>query len=413
MAVAPTGDIFKTLEFDGESSKDYGVYITGEAVFNAPERDIEMISIPGRNGAFALDKGRFENIEVRYPAGIFADNELDFAEAISDFRNFLCSKKGYCRLTDDYNPDEYRLAIYRSGLEVTPAMLRGGEFEIVFDCKPQRYLMSGEAPINASNNEVIFNPTLYEAHPLLEVDGYGTLNVNGVEIEIEDELVGDVTLYQSAINTFPFDVTFSDVYIAPGDEIELAPPMFYVYYDAKNTGNNITNAAVVSWSGDAASSPSPSYSSKVAHFDVIFTNPTKFYYGTPATKTVQFTGSITQGGVTSYANNVTVSLSYDGNKTITFSTTAKDLSDYTWRAVAFVGSANQFTIHSTATTFGHPTYIDCDLGEAYAIDNGVVSSLNSYIALGSALPKLSVGQSEITFDNTIYDLKVTPRWWKV
>ena len=70
MAVAPTGNIFKSLEFDGESSKGYGVYITGAAVYNAPEREVEMITIPGRNGSFALDHGRFQNIEVTYPAGI-------------------------------------------------------------------------------------------------------------------------------------------------------------------------------------------------------------------------------------------------------------------------------------------------------------------------------------------------------
>ena len=118
MAIEQTGAIYKTLTFDGESSGTYGVYITGEAVYNAPEREVEMISIPGRSGQLALDKGRFENIEVTYPAGIFTDNEEDFAEGISNFRNFLCSRNGYVRLQDDYNPNEYRLAIYKSGLEV-------------------------------------------------------------------------------------------------------------------------------------------------------------------------------------------------------------------------------------------------------------------------------------------------------
>ena len=135
MAVASTGNIFKALSFDNVSSRSYGVYITGEAVYNAPEREVEMISIPGRNGQFALDMGRFENIEVTYPAGIFANTEADFARAISDFRNFLCSRKGYVRLTDEYNPNEYRMAIYKSGLEVEPAQLKAGEFEIIFDCK--------------------------------------------------------------------------------------------------------------------------------------------------------------------------------------------------------------------------------------------------------------------------------------
>ncbi len=134
MAVAPTGAIYKALKFDNVSSRTYGVYITGEAVYNAPERDVEMITIPGRNGTFALDNGRFENIEVSYPAGIYADTEADFRQAISDFRNFLCSRKGYVRLQDEYNPDEYRMAVYKSGLDVTPAMLRAGEFNIVFDC---------------------------------------------------------------------------------------------------------------------------------------------------------------------------------------------------------------------------------------------------------------------------------------
>ena len=144
MAIAPTGAIYKALTFDGTSSRTFGVYITGAAVYNAPERAVEMISIPGRNGAFALDSGRFENLEVKYPAGVFADNEADFAQAVSDFRNFLCSKKGYVRLTDEYNPNEYRMAVYKSGLEVTPAQLRAGEFNLVFECKPQRWLTSGE-----------------------------------------------------------------------------------------------------------------------------------------------------------------------------------------------------------------------------------------------------------------------------
>ena len=145
--MAITGAIFKTLTFNGESSKDYGVYITGAGVYDAPKRDVEMITIAGRNGSFPLDHGRFENIEVTYPAGIFGDNEEDFADAISDFRNMLCSANGYCRLEDEYNPDEYRMAVYKSGLEVDPTLLKAGEFEITFECKPQRYLKSGEIPV--------------------------------------------------------------------------------------------------------------------------------------------------------------------------------------------------------------------------------------------------------------------------
>lgn len=182
MAIAPTGAIYKALEFDGTSSRTFGVYITGEAVYNAPQRDVEMISIPGRNGAYALDKGRFENIEVTYPAGIFADTETDFAGAISDFRNYLCSRNGYVRLTDEYNPSEYRMAVYKSGLEVEPALLKGGEFDITFECKPQRWLTDGENKITLGS----WGDTTTETGDIVEIDNStGVISVKDDTIAIE------------------------------------------------------------------------------------------------------------------------------------------------------------------------------------------------------------------------------------
>ena len=100
MAIEQTGAIYKTLTFDGESSRTYGVYITGEAVYNAPEREVEMISIPGRSGQLALDKGRFENIEVTYPAGIFADNEEEARELAQDYEGDLMVNKSELDLFD-------------------------------------------------------------------------------------------------------------------------------------------------------------------------------------------------------------------------------------------------------------------------------------------------------------------------
>ena len=137
--------IFNTLTFDEENSLDYGVYITGEAVYNAPKRVVEMIDIPGKDGQLALDQGRFENIEVSYPAGCFSDNMEDFAKKVATFRNMLLSRYSYKRIEDDYNTDEFRLGLYRSGLEVDAVRYNtAGEFDIVFDCKPQRFLKSGE-----------------------------------------------------------------------------------------------------------------------------------------------------------------------------------------------------------------------------------------------------------------------------
>lgn len=413
MAIAPTGDVYKSLTFDGKTSRSYGVYITGEAVYNAPEREVEMISIPGRNGAFALDKGRFENVTVTYPAGIFADNETDFAAAISDFRNYLCSRKGYCRLTDEYNPNEYRMAVYKSGLEVEPAMLKAGEFEITFDCKPQRWLTSGETKQTIANSgDTITNPTLFESGPLLEIEGYGTIGFNGYEIEIADELVGDVLIEGKTTSAIQWPTNFPEVYISSGDTIDVdASSLVALFY--KGNSGTITGVFIDNWSGDTSTAPTVSYEGQKITVNAEL-DAGAFSYGTSSSLKVECTVLVWNyigGGVTNNERfDVVFEIAYNGSKRVTWRRSGGK-SSYSMQSGTM--TMGEIVIHSTATTFGHPTYIDCDLGEAYANDNGVISSLNSYIELGSKLPTLAPGSNAITFDNTITDLKVTPRWWKV
>ena len=70
--------------------------------------------------------------------------------------------------------------------------------------------------------------------------------------------------------------------------------------------------------------------------------------------------------------------------------------------------------YSTLSVLGDPTYIDCDLGEAYKYnDNDEIISLNAYIDLGSQLPVLAPGSNDIEYDYSITSLKIQPRWWKV
>ena len=177
--------VFNSLTFDNNNSLNYGIYITGEAVYDVPERAVEMVTVPGRNGALALDEGRFENIEVKYPAGAFGVDQDAFASKIRDFRNILASRYKYVRLTDSYHADEFRLALYRSGLEADPVyMNRAGTFDIIFECKPQRFLTSGETVTTMTASGTITNPTQFESKPLIVVTGTGTLTVNGVAITI-------------------------------------------------------------------------------------------------------------------------------------------------------------------------------------------------------------------------------------
>lgn len=173
------------LTYDGVDSSSFGVFISGDGVFDAPARRGEMISIPGRNGSLFMDEGVFENIEIEYPAFIGTGYEALFRQKLGNLRSWLTSRGNYKRLTDTYHPDEFRLGVYREGLEVDPEVItRAGEFTLKFDCKPQRYLVAGEDPIVLTSPAMITNPTLFYARPLLKVVGNGRVRIEPYEFKV-------------------------------------------------------------------------------------------------------------------------------------------------------------------------------------------------------------------------------------
>lgn len=178
-------DLNNYFTFDNITSTSLDTYISGEGTFNTPARVYDMQIVAGRNGELAIDEKRFENIELTYPAFIFTNSGVDFETKVADLRNALLSRNGYKRLSDTYHPDEFRMAIFKSQIDVMPINVnRAGSFDLIFTCKPQRYLTSGETVTTLTSSGSISNPTLFDARPLLVVTGTGNLTVNGVQIAI-------------------------------------------------------------------------------------------------------------------------------------------------------------------------------------------------------------------------------------
>ena len=387
MGVISTGAIFKTLTFDGKSSSEFNVYITGEGVFNAPERAVEMISIPGRNGAFALDYGRFENIEVTYNCGIAGDNDADFASAISDFRNWLCSRNGYVRLSDDYNTGEYRQAIYKSGLEVTAENLKAGEFPVVFECKPQRFLTSGEDTISVTSGDTITNPTLFDARPLLEVTGYGNINLGSSAISFDGQDIGDIIIagstnamgaYNATTSTATKTITIDASLLRAGDAFTVR---------TKSTGFLKTQT------GGTAEIQTPING---------YVFEASFAKGTSSTQT----------DTVSAAVNAAISISYNGGRTVTITNTCTMAAQANKTTQALI-EMSDVNAYSTTPSDTSNVYIDLDIGEAWTEIGGEVASLNNRVTMPAELPTLTPGANTITFDNTITGLDIVPRWFKI
>ena len=189
------------LTFAGRSTNEFGIWISGEGTYGAPERNVQTQEVAGRNGNLLFDMGNFRNITLKYPAAI----KTDMPSRIRDFLNFAGSQVGYQRLEDTYHPYEYRMARFQSKLSIDSAgyMNRSGQFTLEFDCKPQRFLKSGEAPIDFTANGILYNRTQFDAKPLLRVYGTGAGTVG----------IGSQTITISSISTYvDIDCEIMDAY---------------------------------------------------------------------------------------------------------------------------------------------------------------------------------------------------------
>ena len=177
-----TPAIYNGFTFDGVDSKQYGVFITDVKVFGAPVRDVESVSIPGRNGDLLIDHGRYENIDVVYSA-VIHDIE-NFTTIMANFRAALASKIGYKRLSDDINIGEYRLATFKDGLDVSTLNKKTGQFDITFNCKPQRYFLEGETPRLLVQN-MVPSTTKTETGSIVSIESDGGDKVTSLVAQIE------------------------------------------------------------------------------------------------------------------------------------------------------------------------------------------------------------------------------------
>lgn len=417
--------IRNSIIFGGIDSADFGIYISGEGVFNAPKRDIEMIDVPGRNGEIAIDQGRWENIEVIYPAFNYEPDMESFRQALSDYRNAICSKAGYQRLTDTFHPDEYRMAIFTDVFSVNPIKYNtAARFDLKFNAKPQRWLISGETPISVADGDTLTNPTPYDASPLIAVEGYGTIEFNGYQIELDDAEMGDVIVKKSFDFTLPMSQQFDTSLYNPTDAVTVEG-VEVVWGVNATEGRYITTTNL----GGIGKNPPPADTGD---------GTTGIITGTgtaPRVRTVfpahTFTGSAVETMHDTAVINITPNIvppadtapviEVTADITITYTPSTQTLSAtisgsfsgaYSYLSFASGTSRCRDAVaDSSINVLGHPTYIDCEIGEAYKIESGTVIGLNRYIALGSDLPKLASGANEVTYDGTITDLEITPNWW--
>lgn len=145
-----------------------------------PTRKGTVTPIAGTNREVVEMEDAYESYDQPYTLFIGDGKENCIEDILEDVAQKLY-KTGYQVLMDDYDTDHFRWAYFKDSFDVENRYTRAGKFEVVFHCRPERFLISGNTEVAVSSGNSIFNPTGFNAKPLIHItgSGSGTLTVNG------------------------------------------------------------------------------------------------------------------------------------------------------------------------------------------------------------------------------------------
>ena len=160
----------ETFYLDGIDARSAGIQLQTPIEFSEAVPVVEAQTIPGRNGDLIWETGSYEN---RSGSASCFCLQKDVEKAVSSAGRFLMGKKGYRRLETSDDPDHYWMARVENSPQIAMRLRTLAPFEIGFDCKPQRFIKSGENPVVFTESGSLFNQYGQVALPFITLYGRG------------------------------------------------------------------------------------------------------------------------------------------------------------------------------------------------------------------------------------------------
>lgn len=163
------------LKINGQALE--GIYVDAAISFNKPAKRVSTYSVPGRNGDLVIDEGTFDNVLITYP--VF--EKSTFPTKFDEIVNYLASLEGYQKIECSNDPQHYRLGRFVVPQNPTAKRLnRDGYWQLSFDCKPQRWLLSGE-----EDTEIDANPIDEYSGDIVSIDAVALDEITELKAAIE------------------------------------------------------------------------------------------------------------------------------------------------------------------------------------------------------------------------------------
>lgn len=188
--------MLNSFTYNGRPSEDFGIRIERFPNLNRSQRKFKSTSVPGRNGNIYQLEDAWEEATVSYQIFAGSRHKGCAVPSFTEIMEWLHSADDYAELSDSYDPDHYRLAVFVDATDIESSWHQFGRATIKFRCRPQRYIAGTTKMVE--DGDVVINPTNHKAEPVIRLIGNGAksrFNLDGWTMSEEPLVTGTHQLY--------------------------------------------------------------------------------------------------------------------------------------------------------------------------------------------------------------------------
>ena len=189
------------FSFGGQSSAEFGLYLSKEPEYPLGKRKTEVFDIPGRNGKLHIDQGCYEDITLNFD--LLLQGDFTTGDQITEWLNQGKGKP--MPLTVSCWPGITFLAIPETVGSLEYQLLNFHRAKLTFTCAPQKFLEAGMMPERyplfpgqlTVQSVQITNPGTETAAPIFRIDTVSGRNIGEIWVSVFRNLDDGNTLESS------------------------------------------------------------------------------------------------------------------------------------------------------------------------------------------------------------------------
>lgn len=230
--------------FGNVNLSDYNAFAFYCNLFDKAERDMSVVSVPGRNGDLLFDNGRYKNVERVYRI------QVTGLHNIQSLLNDLSAQVGYRQLKDEYESGVYMQARLKRPPQINQFVGDSVDITLTFDRMPQKYsdvqTVITTRSVNAKYGSMAWlvelsvnNPTAFEARPDIYIKP--TKAASGGGPASDSNRANWVYIYKGDIREEYSEAEGSGSATTFYNEVEANPNTFmHIYWNLPNSSTAFT-----------------------------------------------------------------------------------------------------------------------------------------------------------------------------